>query len=91
MKKLNKNILIIAALAGFVAIFAQNYQLLKENKEIKAELEIIQYQQDRHKAQINKLLTPQQINQLRGERILESLNDTTSKNKSIKMEVDDVQ
>lgn len=90
MKKLNKNILIIAALAGFVAIFAQNYQLLKENKEIKAELEIIQYQQDRHKAQINKLLTPQQINQLRGERILESLNDTTSKNKSIKMEVDDV-
>lgn len=90
MKKLNKNILIIAALAGFVAIFAQNYQLLKENKEIKAELEIIQYQQDRHKAQINKLLTPQQINQLRAERILESLNDTTSKNKSIKMEVDDV-
>lgn len=75
MKKLNKNILIIAALAGFVAIFAQNYQLLKENKEIKAELEIIQYQQDRHKAQINKLLTPQQINQLRGEIIMQTLND----------------
>lgn len=75
MKKLNKNILIIAALAGFVAIFAQNYQLLKENKEIKTELEIIQYQQDRHKAQINKLLTPQQINQLRGEIIMQTLND----------------
>lgn len=75
MKKLNKNILIIAALAGFVAIFAQNYQLLKENKEIKAELEIIQYQQDRHKAQINKLLTPQQINQLRGEIIMENSID----------------
>ena len=75
MKKLNKNILIIAALAGFVAIFAQNYQLLKENKEIKAELEIIQYQQDRHKAQINKLLTPQQINQLRGEIIMKTLDD----------------
>ena len=75
MKKLNKNILIIAALAGFVAIFAQNYQLLKENKEIKAELEIIQYQQDRHKAQINKLLTPQQINQLRAEIIMENSID----------------
>lgn len=68
----------------------QNATIAVNQAQIKEQQEIITYQLDKQEKAINKLLTPLQKQQLRAERILESLNDTTSKNKSIKMEVDDV-
>ena len=73
-----------------LAAIVQNAMISSQIGQQSAQIEQLEKQAQKNEKTINKLLTPQQINQLRGERILESLYDTTSKNKSIKMEVDDV-
>lgn len=71
-----------------LAAIVQNAMISSQIGQQKAQIEQLEKQAQYNEKAVYKLLTPQQINQLRGERILESLNDTTSKNKSIKMEVD---
>ena len=73
-----------------LAAIVQNAMISSQIGQQKAQIEQIEKQAQKNEKAIKKLLTPQQINQLRGEHILESLYDTTSKNKSIKMGVDDV-
>lgn len=71
-----------------LAAIVQNAMISSQIEHQKAQIEQLEKQAQYNEKAVYKLLTPQQINQLRGERILESLYDTTSKNKSIKMEVD---
>lgn len=73
-RRTKQTLLIVAAIAGFLSITLQNCRIIKQNEDIKANLELIQYQQDRQRAAIDKLLTPMQKQQLRGEQILNSLN-----------------
>ena len=84
-----KNILYLVIVLLLIAI-VQNATISSQIGHQKAQIEQLEKQAQYNEKAIKKLLTPIQLRQLRGERILESLYDTTSKNKSIKMEVDDV-
>lgn len=84
-----KNILYLVIVLLMIAI-VQNATISSQIEHQKAQIEQLEKQAQYNEKAIKKLLTPIQLRQLRGERILESLYDTTSKNKSIKMEVDDV-
>lgn len=69
-----KNILYLVIVLLMIAI-VQNAMISSQIGQQKAQIEQLEKQAQKNEKTIKKLLTPQQINQLRGEIIMQTLND----------------
>lgn len=69
-----KNILYLVIVLLLIAI-VQNVTISSQIGQQKAQIEQLEKQAQKNEKTIKKLLTPQQINQLRGEIIMQTLND----------------